>query len=118
MPINRKTNYGQVKITDDAIALLVGTTVSQCYGVVGVTSSSRVKDGINVLLRKEKYAKGVLVAYKNDALIIDLYIILSYGVKISEVVYEAQKRIKYTVENTLNIDVSEINVHIKGIRVG
>lgn len=115
MPIHKKTGYGQIKISDSAIASLVGTAVSECYGVVGVTSKS-VRDSFNGLLRKENYGKGVSVSLKNNALIIDLYLLISYGVKISEVVFEAQKRVRYSIESTLNMDVKEINIHVEGIR--
>ena len=37
MPVNKKSVYGEIQITDNAIATLVGTAVSECYGVVGVT---------------------------------------------------------------------------------
>ena len=30
MPINRKTNLGQINISDDAIATLTGTIVNEC----------------------------------------------------------------------------------------
>lgn len=50
-------------------------------------------------------------------IIVDLYLVLGYGVKISEVVSEVQKRVKYTVEKALNMDVKEVNVHVEGIKV-
>lgn len=116
MSVNKKTNLGQIKISDDAIAVLAGSTVCECYGVVGVTSKDYVKDSLNYLLKKENYSKGVLVTAKNNSLTIDLYIICSYGVKISEVTNEIQKRVKYTVENTLNMDVKSVNVFVEGIK--
>lgn len=116
MPVNKKTNLGQIKVSDDAIAVLAGSTVCECYGVVGVTSKDYVKDSLNYLLKKENYAKGVLVSVKDNSLVIDLYIILSFGVKISEVTNEIQKRVKYTVENTLNMDVKAVNVYVEGVK--
>ena len=117
MPINKKTNFGQIKVSDDAIAVLTGTAVSECYGVVGVTSKQVLKDSFKDLLKKENYSKGVVIKKVNNALEIDLYIICSYDVKISEVVCEVQKRVKYTIENTLNMDVSAVNVHVEGVKV-
>ena len=55
MPINTKTNYGDIKISDEAIASLAGSTVCECYGIVGVVSKSYVKDSYNALLKKESY---------------------------------------------------------------
>lgn len=116
MPINTKTNFGEVKISDEAIASLAGSTVCECYGIVGVISKSYVKDSYNALLKKDGYSKGVLITRKNNNLKIDIYVVVSAGIKISEVVLEAQKRVKYTVEQSINMDVSEVNIHVERIK--
>ncbi|MEG0328431.1 MAG: Asp23/Gls24 family envelope stress response protein, partial [Erysipelothrix sp.] len=48
---------------------------------------------------------------------LDLYIIVSYNVKISEVVLEVQKKAKYMLEKTLQIAVNSVNVYVQGIKV-
>ena len=116
MPINTKNNFGEIKISDEAIASLAGSTVCECYGVVGVVSKAIVKDRYKDLLKKENYSKGVLVTRRKGELAIDIYVVISLGVKISEVVLEAQKRVKYTVEKSLNMDVREVNIHVEGIK--
>ena len=47
----------------------------------------------------------------------DLYIIACFGVKISEAVKEAQKKVKYVLEKTLTVDVNRVNVFVQGVRV-
>lgn len=117
MSINKKTSLGQIKISDNAIAVLAGGAVIECYGVVGMTSQQVLKDGIFELLKKDNYSKGVVVRNKTNGLEVDLYIIVSYGVKVSEVVNEVQKRVKYTLEKALNMDVLSVNVYVQGIKV-
>ena len=46
-----------------------------------------------------------------------VYIIVGYGVKISEVVYEVQKKVKYVLETTLDVDIEAVNVFVQSIRV-
>lgn len=117
MPIKRNTNYGQIKVSDEAIATLAGTTVNECYGVVGMTSKNPIKDGYNALLKKENFSKGVVIKNNQNNVSIDLYIIVSYGVKISEVVSSIQQRVKYELENILNMDVEAVNVYVEGVMV-
>lgn len=117
MPISKKTSKGQIKISDNAIATLAGTTVNECYGIVGVVSQNYLKDGYSALLKKENYAKGVVIKNQKDGLQIDVYVIIVYGVKISEVIVGLQQRVKYVLEETLNVDVKEVNVHVEGIKV-
>ena len=47
---------------------------------------------------------------------IDLYIIVSFGVRISEVVQEAQKKVKYVLEKSLNMPVASVNVFVQSVR--
>ena len=117
MPVNKKNSLGQIKISDNAIATLAGTTVNECYGVVGMISKNYLVDGYSALLKKENYAKGVVIKNERSGIKIDVYVVIGYGVKISEVVIELQKRVKYALENTLNMDVSSVNVHVEGILV-
>ena len=117
MPINRKTKFGQINISDNAIASLAGTTVNECYGVVGMISKNYLVDGYSALLKKENYSKGVVIKDRKEGIQVDVYVVFSYGVKISEVIIELQKRVKYSLENTLNIDIDSVNVHVEGILV-
>ena len=117
MPINRKTSLGQIKISDSAIASLAGTTVNECYVVVGMISKNYLHDGYSALLKKENYSKGVVVKNDKQGIKIDVYVVICYGVKISEVVAQLQERVKYALEKTLNMDVTAVNVHVEGIQV-
>ena len=116
MPINKSTAYGNISISLDAIASLAGGAITESYGVVGMASQNTVRDGWAELLKKENYARGVVVTQQEDGIILDLYIIALQGIKITEVVLEAQKRVKYEVEKTLEIKCKEVNITVQGVR--
>ncbi len=117
MSISKSTQFGNINISIEAIASLAGGVVSECYGVVGMASQKILKDGIAELLKKENYSKGVVVRQKDQKLELDLYIIVSHGVKISAVVHEAQKKVKYMLEKSLELDFEKINVYVQGVKV-
>lgn len=117
MPINKSTEFGSITISLDAISSLAGGTITECYGVVGMASQKTVRDGWAELLKKENYARGVVVRQQDDGLILDLYIIALHGIKLSEVVLEAQKRVKYVLEKTLEVKCSQVNIYVQGVRV-
>ncbi|MGL5978130.1 MAG: Asp23/Gls24 family envelope stress response protein [Erysipelotrichaceae bacterium] len=117
MSIEKSTEYGNINIAIDAIANLAGGVVSECYGVVGMASQKLFKDGLAEILKKENYGKGVVVRNKNGKIELDLYIIVSHGVKISEVVHEVQKKVKYVLEKTLELEFEQINVYVQGVKV-
>lgn len=116
MSVTKSTQYGSINISIDAIATLAGGLVSECYGVVGMASQKIVKDGIAELLKKENYARGVKVRENDGQLELDLYIIVSHGIRISQVVNEVQKKVKYMMEKSLDLDFNVINVYVQGVK--
>lgn len=117
MSVIRNTKYGNINISMDAITTLAGGVVSECYGVVGMASQKVLKDGLAELLKKENYSKGVIIKENDGELDLDLYIIVSHGVRISEVVLEVQKKVKYSLEKSLEIEVGSVNVYVQGVKV-
>jgi len=117
MSIERENEYGTINIEKEAIAALAGSAISECYGIVGMASCKFFKDGLAELLKTENYAKGVEVRKTALGLELDLYIVVSYGVRISEVVIEAQKKVDYVMKKALDIAFSSINIYVQGIKV-
>ncbi|BAC13471.1 Asp23/Gls24 family envelope stress response protein [Oceanobacillus iheyensis] len=117
MSIELNTNDGQVTITTDVIATIAGGTAVECYGIVGMASKSQIKDGIAEMLRKENYSRGIVVRQDDDKLHIDMYIIVSYGTKISEVANNVQSQVKYTLSQSLGLSIDSVNIFIQGVRV-
>ena len=117
MSIKKNTALGSIKISDEAIATLTVSAVMECYGVVGMASQKVIKDGFYELLKRDNFSKGVIINNKPEGIEVDLYVVISYGVKVTEVVNEIQKRVKYTLEKTLNMDVCSVNVYVQGIKV-
>ncbi|NSL51223.1 Asp23/Gls24 family envelope stress response protein [Calidifontibacillus erzurumensis] len=117
MSIEMKTDYGQIEITNEVIATIAGGAAVDCYGIVGMASRNQLKDGISEILRKENFKKGVLVRQEDDELHIDMYIIVSYGTKISEVAHNVQNKVRYTLNRTLGLNVDSVNIYVQGVRV-
>ncbi len=117
MTVEKNTNYGNITVTEEAIASLTGEIVAECYGVVGMASRKLLKDGLAQILGKENYAKGVSVSRTDAGLVIDVYIIVSFGVRISEVTAETQKKVKYILEKTLAEEVAAVNIYVQGVEV-
>ncbi|KGX85733.1 Asp23/Gls24 family envelope stress response protein [Pontibacillus marinus] len=117
MSIDLNTNYGHVTITNDVIATVAGGAAVECYGIVGMASKNQLKDGIAEILRKENFSRGVIVRQEEESVHIDMYIIVSYGTKISEVAHNVQSQVKYTLNQTVGLSVDSVNIYIQGVRV-
>jgi uncharacterized alkaline shock family protein YloU len=117
MSIELKTNYGQIDISNDVIATIAGGAAVDCYGIVGMASKNQIKDGLTEILRKENFTRGVIVRQENDQVHIDMYIVVSYGTKISEIAHNVQSKVKYTLDQTVGLAVDTINIYVQGVRV-
>lgn len=117
MSIEKVTNLGNINVSEEAIASLTGGVVTECYGVVGMASKKFLRDGWAELLKIENFSKGIVVRKTDKGLELDVYVILGYGIKISEIVTEVQKKVKYVLEKTLQLELSAVNVYVQGIRV-
>lgn len=117
MSIELHTNDGQVTITNDVVASIAGGAAEECYGIVGMASKNQIRDGISEILRKENFSRGVIVRLEEDSLHIDMYIIVNYGTKISEIAHNVQSQVKYTLNKSLELSINSVNIFIQGVRV-
>lgn len=117
MSIELKTKYGLIDIYNDVIATVAGSAAVDCYGIVGMASKSQIKDGLSEILRRENYTRGVVVRQEDDEVHIDMYIIVGYGTKISEVAHNVQSQVKYMLDKTVGLAVDSVNIFVQGVRV-
>ncbi len=110
-------SLGLIDISEEVIATIAGAVAVECYGLVGMASTRRITDGVAEILGRENLARGVVVSLQENEVVIDLYIIVGYGVRISEVAANVMERVRYTTENLTGLKVSQVNVNIQGVRV-
>jgi uncharacterized alkaline shock family protein YloU len=117
MPKVIRTELGNISIAEDVIATVAGLAAMDCYGLVGMASRKQVKDSLSELLGRDNPGRGVEVRIHDDQLVVDMYIIVSYGTKISEVAHNVMDKVRYTLQETLGLDVTAVNVMVQGVRV-
>lgn len=117
MSIEVNNEYGKIDITNDVIAQVVGEATMECYGIVGMASRHQIRDGLTDILRQENFSRGVIVRNIGEEIHIDMYVIISYGTKISEVAYQVQSKVKYTLSKVIGISVESVNIFVQGVRV-
>lgn len=118
MSIAKTNDIGTIFISSDVIATIVGVSLKECYGVVGMASIQKIKDGVSEILKKENYKRGIDIKVNTDETIdLHLHIIIFYGVKIQEVCRIVQEKIAFSLKEHLDLDVNSINIKIEGIKV-
>ncbi len=107
---------GKIDISPTAISSIASEAVLSCYGVVGM-SARTLRDGIAEILQVENSHRGVRVDAIDGDVAIDLYVVIEYGTRISEVAHNVMETVKFAVEKALGMSVSEVNVHVQGLRI-
>ncbi len=82
-----------------------------------MASKNQIKDNLNDILRRENYSRGVVVRQEDNGIAVDVYTIVSYGTKISEVSRNVQEKVKYNLETLLGVTANSVNVFVQGVRV-
>ena len=113
---NEETVSDGIKISDDVVAIIAGKAVSEVTGVYEMAGG--FAGGITeVLSGKKNLAKGIKVDITEKETKIDVNIIVEYGVRIPDVAFEIQNRVKKAVETMTGLKVSNVNVHVQGVGI-
>ena len=67
----RDDKFGRIAVSQTAIASLVAEAVKECYGVVGMSSRSRLDDLAGSLHRSAR--RGVDISEGDNGVIVDVY---------------------------------------------
>ena len=68
-------------------------------------------------LGKKSLSKGIKVDTKDGEVKIDIFLIVSYGVKIPDVAREVQENVKKSIEAMAGLNVTQVNIHVQGINL-
>ena len=116
--IRQNTEKGAVTIESSVYTKIAGIAASNCFGVKGMAIRS-MTDGLVHLLRKESMSKGVSVTFhENDAISIDLHIMVDHGVNLAAVGASIISEVRYVVTKCTGTMVQGVNVYIDSMMIG
>lgn len=112
-----ETKKENKSLTIKEIINIAYTTALSCYGVVGVSRFDAVVLDNYDTLPEERAYRGVIVRkIKANLFDVDLYIILSSEVKLTEASYECQKVVRYALNKASDRACRKVNVYVTAIK--
>src|SRR5262249_19745888 len=105
---------GRIEVLPNAIHSIAVRAITECYGVVGI-ALPRLHNGRAVLLPPEQCNQGVQVRLVDEQIIIEVYVALEYGLRITEIAHNIMSSVKFSVEKMLGTPVSQVNVNVQGL---
>jgi len=112
--LRRARDRGRIEVFPSVVAAVAGHAAVACYGVMGM-SARGLRDGVALLLRRDNLHKGVDVREAAGQLVIDVYVIVEYGTRITAVAKNLQSTVRFEVERLLGVPVGEVNVFVQGV---
>ena len=115
MDANNEIKSGNIKISEEVIITIASVAVSEIDGVggTGVGLVDEIARGIS----KKPVASGIKATITEDTVVIDINIVVKYGVKIPEVAWNVQDAIKKETELMTGLKVDKVNVRVVGIDI-
>ena len=107
--------YGNVNISDDVIGIITSIAAAEIEGVNGL--SGGFAEDIAEMFGVKNLKKGVKVDIEDDIVVVDLNIIVDFGIKIPDVAWQVQENVKNAIETMTGLACKEVNIHVQGINM-
>jgi uncharacterized alkaline shock family protein YloU len=105
---------GRIEVFPAVVGAVAGHAAMECYGVMGMAARG-LRDGVATLLRRENVHRGVEVREVGGQLSIDVYVVVQYGVRITEVAHNLKSAVRFEVERSTGVPVAEVNIFVQGV---
>ena len=116
MSILINSALGEVSVDNNVVASIAGAVATKCYGVVGMAAKNK-KDGVIGLLKRDNIAKGIEINVEENGIVINLHIIVEYGVNINAICDSIVNNVRYQLEHNTGLKVTKVNVLVESVRV-
>ncbi|GGM40264.1 hypothetical protein GCM10011351_27970 [Paraliobacillus quinghaiensis] len=113
--VSEDSSLGKVEVAPVVIEVIAGIATTEVGGV----SSTRGNFASGVVERfgKKAHGKGIKVELTESGVMIDVFVVLDYGVTIPVVAQKIQENIRQALINMTALEIDEINVHVVGVQM-
>ena len=114
-----RTENGNINISRITIEILIFTVLRDIKEIVG-PKKTVFGEITNKLIKGtsdqyENVSKEIRIEIKPDSVTVNLFLVITYGVRIPDLTWEIQSKIKEKLRETTGLEINTINVHIQGI---
>ncbi len=114
--ISYETRIGTIALSNEYFSKIIGRAVTSCFGVVGMVPRGGKQKLLSLLKMGDRIDTGVHVRGDFSSVIVDLHIIVSYGMNINAIAKSITHKVKYAVYEATGIKVSKVTIRVDGIK--
>lgn len=105
---------GAVQIHNNVIATIARLAALKVPGVVEM--SGTFVDGLAGMIGKKAVDRGIHVEIDESSVILELHVVLEYGVRIPQVAWQVQHEVREAVEQMTGKTAKAVNVIVQSVR--
>lgn len=114
--ISYETKFGTVTFSENYLAKLIGSGVTSCYGVVGMTAGNSRQRIFDMFSKEQATDFGIKVTGDSQMLDVEIHIIVLYGMNITAIAQSITEKVKYIVSTYTGLEVNCVTVKVDGIK--
>jgi uncharacterized alkaline shock family protein YloU len=109
------TELGSVQIHSNVITTIARLAALKVPGVMEM--SGTFVDGLAGMIGKKSIDRGIRVDEEENTFVIELHVVLEYGVRIPQVAWQLQNDVRQAVEQMTGKNVKCVNIVVQGVRL-
>lgn len=111
--ISRADELGNIHISEEVLAVIAAAAVLEVDGVSGLAAN--LGSDLAELLGKKNLGRGIRLSVCEEAVTVDVFILVKYGQVIPDVARAVQEAVLSSVEATSGLKVEAVNVDVGGV---
>lgn len=114
--IENDTELGSVQIHNNVIATIARLAAIKVPGVFEM-SGGIVDDLAGMIRNKKAGDRGIRVEFDESGVVIQLHVVLEYGIRIPHVAWQLQTEVRQAVEQMTGKHVKAVQVIVQGVKL-
>lgn len=114
--LSYETRIGTIDISKEYLSKLIGSAVTQCYGVVDMVPSGNRQKIFGIFSKKDYADKGIIIKETDGKISVEIHITVLYGMNISAIAKSIVNKVRFAIDENVGISVDKINVKVDGIK--
>lgn len=113
--IHEDGSIGEVRIADDVVAVIAGLAATEVDGVASMAGN--ITNELVAKLGMKNLSKGVRVDVSDSGVVVDLALVIRFGVNIKTVTIAVQEKVKSAIETMTGLNVVNVNIRVANLSV-
>lgn len=113
--VSDNESLGKIEIAPEVIEVITGIAASEVEGIASMRGN--FASDVVEKFGGTSHSKGVKVELSEEEILINLFVVIDYGVSIPKIAESLQRNIRQTILNMTALEITEINIHVVGIQM-